>query len=88
MHSYKNYAYCKDILLLVTTKLHNYQKSECSGILAVYWDKHFNVWARISDFRLCPSYFCLMWASLLILIKCQNVKINNGFDFFNLALHW
>ena len=87
MHSYKNYAYCKDMLLLVPTKLHNYQKSEFSGILTVYCDKHFNVWARISDFRLCRSYFCLMSANLLILTKCQNVKINNGFEFFNLALN-
>ena len=80
------YAY-KYIFLLVTTKRHIYRKSECRGILTVYRDKHFTVWARVSDLRLCPSHFCWIWANLLILIKCQNFEINNIFEFFNLALH-
>ena len=83
----KRYA-CKYIFLLVTTKRHIYRKSECRGILTVYRDKHFIVWARVSDLRLCPSHFCWIWANLLILIKCQNFRINNIFEFFNLALHW
>ena len=59
MHSYKHYAY-EGLFHLVTTKQHIYQKGKCVGILAVYRDKHFKVWKRVSDLRLCPSHFCLI----------------------------
>ena len=55
-----NVMSCKGIFLLVTTKRHIYRKHEYSGILTVYLDKHFNVWARVSDLRLYPSHFCLI----------------------------
>ena len=51
MHSYKHYAY-KGIFLLLMTKRHIYRKSECSGTLTVYRDKHFNVWVGVADLRL------------------------------------
>ena len=51
---------CKGIFLFVTTKRHINRKNECSRILTVYLDKHFNVSTTVSDLRLCPSHFCLI----------------------------